>query len=190
MAGLVQALIDDRELRLARLESEPETAQPSAIFIAPFQGEGWVSEQLTSMFGDGIRRTWVFTSWDNGWRNHGMERLASIEVAPYSWESNSVLARCGPDQADNAYLQSYGWINGVWDVEGKRMGRYTFPITGLTSPQPPPIEEILGKRKRDGDDDTLPSGEENEKRSGSADKSSDSDAKVERRVTRSRQRRR
>ena len=154
MAGLVQALIDDRELRFACLDGEPETVQPSAIFIAPFQGDGWTSEYLASNFGKKTGRSWVFTSWDNGWRNHGMERLASIEVAPFSRERFEALAHWDSDQAENSSLLSYGWINGVWNVEGKRMGKYTFPITGLTNWQPPPIEGILGKRKRDGEDDS------------------------------------
>jgi hypothetical protein len=157
MAGIVQALIDDRELRLARLDGEPETAQPSAIFIAPLRGDGWISEDITSNFGDGVGRSWVFTSWDNGWRNHGMERLASIEVAPFKQERSETLFNQGPvetlthwdpEQADKSFLRSYGWVNGVWNIEGKRMGRFTFPINGLTSPIPPPIEEVLGKRKR------------------------------------------
>lgn len=155
MAGLVQALIDDRELRFARLDYESDTVQPSAIFIAPFQRNG---EYMTSNFGDGVGRSFVFTSWDNGWRNHSMERLASIEIAPFSWESSGALTQWDPEQTNNAFLRSYGWINGVWDVRGKRMRKYTFPITGLTTPQPPPTEELLGKRKRDGEND----GEESE----------------------------
>ena len=189
MAGLVQALIDDRELRLARLESEPESAQPSAIFISPYQDEEWMVEQLTGMFGNGVRRTWVFTSFDGRLYNHGMERLASIEVAPCSWgPGGDVLTRCHPDQTDDVYLRSYGWINGVWDIEDEHMGKYTFPITGLTTPQPRPIEEILGKYDSEQEDDTVPSGEKDKKRPGSADKDVDS-VKAKKRVTRSSRRR-
>jgi hypothetical protein len=151
MAALVQALIDDRELRLACLDSEPETAQPSAIFIAPYHNDRWLSEQSTRMSGDGVGRSFVFTSWDNGWRNHGMERRASIEVAPYSWGTNGALAHWDSEKVGGAFLRSYGWIDGVWDIGGKRMGRYTFPIPGLTSPQP--VEKVPSKRKRNNDDD-------------------------------------
>ncbi|KZM22104.1 hypothetical protein ST47_g6697 [Ascochyta rabiei] len=153
MAGLVQALVDDRELRFAILNGEPDTAQPSAIFIAPFQNDVWVSEYVTSMCDDGTGHSFVFTSWDNGWRNHSMERLASMEVAAFKLEPFEVLSHWDPDQADNSFLRSYSWINGVWKAEGKRMGKYTFPITGLTVPHPRPIEDTLGKRKRDNGDD-------------------------------------
>ena len=168
IGGIIQALIDNRELRLARLDGEPDHVQPSAIFIAPVRGDGWVSEYITSNFGDGVGSSWVFTSWDNGWRNHGMERLASLEVAPFKQEASDALFSKGPvealkhwdsAQADTSFLRSYGWINGVWDVEGKRMSRFTFPINGLTSPIPPPIDEILGKRKRGDESDTIDSGD-------------------------------
>lgn len=169
IGGIVQALIDNRELRLARLDGEPEHIQPSAIFIAPFRGDGWTSEYITSNFGDGNGNSWVFTSWDNGWRNHGMERLASIEVAPFKQEDCGTLFNQGrvealthwdPEEADKSFLRSYGWINGVWNIEGKRMNRFTFPINGLTSPIPPPIEDILGKRKRGDESDATESGNE------------------------------
>ncbi|KAL1648207.1 hypothetical protein SLS61_007079 [Didymella pomorum] len=167
VGGIIQALIDDRELRLARLDGEPEHVQPSAIFIAPFRGDGWTSEYITSIFGDGVGSSWVFTSWDNGWRNHGMERLASIEVAPFKQEASDslfnqerveALQQWDTAQADKSFLRSYGWVNGVWNVEGKRMSRFTFPINGLTSPTPPPIDEILGKRKREDESGTNESG--------------------------------
>ncbi|KAF3002579.1 hypothetical protein E8E13_008160 [Curvularia kusanoi] len=134
MTGLVQALIDGRELRLARLDGEPDTAEPSAIFVAPYMGNGWFSENNFKETGKGTADTWVFTSWDNGWRSHGMERLASMEVVPFSQDNPSEpLPQWDPKKGSSSFLQSYGWINGVWDVKGKRMNRYTFPITGLTS---------------------------------------------------------
>ncbi|KAJ4375423.1 hypothetical protein N0V86_006954 [Didymella sp. IMI 355093] len=188
MAGIVQALIDDRELRLARLDGEPETAQPSAIFIAPLRGDGWISEYITSILGDGIGGSWVFTSWDNGWRNHGMERLASIEVAPFKQEPSETLFNQGPvetlahwdpEQADKSFLRSYGWVNGVWNVEGKRMGRFTFPINGLTSPIPPPIEDILGKRKRGDGSEEDGSEEDGSEEDGSEEDGSEEDGSEE-----------
>ncbi|KAJ4322622.1 hypothetical protein N0V94_002275 [Neodidymelliopsis sp. IMI 364377] len=151
MATLVQALIDDRELRLACLDNEPETAQPSAIFIAPYRNDGWLSEQSTRRSGDGVGRSFVFASWDNGWTNHGMERRASIEIAPYNWKTNEALAHWDPKQAENAILKSYGWIDGLWNIKGKRTGKYTFSIPGLTSSQP--VEKVSSKRKRNNDDD-------------------------------------
>jgi hypothetical protein len=142
MIGVVQALIDGRELRLARLDSEPNTAEPSAIFIAPYRSNEWYNETWWAEYGTGTNRVWVFTSWDNGWRNHGMERLASMEVAPFTQGSGPTdrargLRQWDPDGAESAFLRRYGWVNGVWNIEGKHMSRYTFPIAGLTSPQIP-----------------------------------------------------
>jgi hypothetical protein len=96
-----------------------------------------------------------------------MERLASIEVAPFKQEASDslfnqerveALQQWDTAQADKSFLRSYGWVNGVWNVEGKRMSRFTFPINGLTSPTPPPIDEILGKRKREDESGTNESG--------------------------------
>ena len=156
MDGLVQAIWDERDVRLARLEGETPTTPPSAIFIAPLRNENWVSEYLTKQYGGGIGRGWVFTSWDNGVRStriHGMERLASLEVLPNRHEPFAYMDRWDPDQADNAVLRSCGWVNGVWVTEGKSMGKYTFPISGLTEPPPSPTRDLLGKRKRDGGND-------------------------------------
>jgi hypothetical protein len=139
MTGLVQALIDGRELRFARFDGEPDNAEPSAIFLSPYRDNKWFSH------GDndpGTDNNWVFTSWDNGWRSHGMERLASMEVAPFTQGPNltdpvEALPQWDPEHAETSFLRSYGWINGVWDVEGRHMNKYTFPIAGLTSPQSP-----------------------------------------------------
>lgn len=147
MVGMVQALIDGRELRLARLDGEPGTVQPSAIFIAPYMGKGWFVETRFKEFGTGSPESWVFTSWDNGWWNHGMERLASLEVAPFTRGPNltdplEALPYWDPGKAASSFLTNYGWVNGVWNIEGKRMNKYTFPIPGLTSPQFP--EDFAG----------------------------------------------
>ena len=148
MVGLVQALIDDRELRLARLDSEPDTTEPSAIFIAPPRADGWFSESFFKYYDVGTGDVWVFTSWDNGWRNHGMERLSCLEVAPFTQGPNVTdVVEYSPqwdsDPAANSFLRSYGWINGVWNIEGKHMSKYTFPIAGLTSPQSPPYGDLM-----------------------------------------------
>ncbi|KAF3042032.1 hypothetical protein E8E11_008298 [Didymella keratinophila] len=152
MGGLIQALLDEREVRLARLEDESHLTPPSAIFIAPLHNDGWASEYCTKQYTSGSPRGWVFTSWDNGVQNtrvHGMEQLASLEVLPNQHKPFAYLRRWNPDQADNAVLRSCGWVNGVCDVEGKRMRRYTFPIAGLTEPPRAHREGSLGKRKRD-----------------------------------------
>ena len=146
MVGVVQALIDGRELRLARLDSEPDTTEPSAIFIAP--GE-WYNETWFAEYGTGSDQVWVFTSWDNGWRNHGMERLASMEVAPFIQGPDPAarprgLRQWDPDHAEKSFLRRFGWVNGVWDIEGKQMGRYTFPIAGLTSDRIPQSGDRAG----------------------------------------------
>ena len=156
MAGLVQAILDEREVRLARLEGELPTAPPSAIFIAPLHNENWMSEYFTKQYGGGVARGWVFTSWDNGVRStriSGMEQLASLEVFPTRHEPFGYMNRWDSDQADNAVLRSCGWVNGVWVTEGKPMRKYTFPISGLTEPPPCPTRDLLGKRKRDGGND-------------------------------------
>jgi hypothetical protein len=152
LSGLVQALLDEREVRLARLEDESHLTPPSGIFIAPLHNDGWVSEYSTKQHTSSGPRGWIFTSWDNGVRNtrlQGMEQLASLEVLLNQHEPFAYLPRWDPDQADNMVLRSCGWVNGVYDVEGKRLGRYTFPIAGLTEPPRVHPEGSLGKRKRD-----------------------------------------
>jgi hypothetical protein len=152
MSGLVQALLDEREVHLARLEDESHLTPPSGIFIAPLHNDGWVSEYSTKQHTSSGPQGWVFTSWDNGVRNtrlQGMEQLASLEVLPNQRKPFAYLPRWDPDQADNMILRSCGWVNGVYDLEGRRMGRYTFPIAGLTEPPRVHPEGSLGKRKRD-----------------------------------------
>lgn len=153
MSALVQALLDNREVRLACFENEPDTAPPSAIFIAPPR---WTGEAMFKDMRIGSGRSWVFTSWDNGWQNHGMERLASMEVMPYDHHldlrrQGGRLNQYDPANADTSYLQNCRWVNGVWNVKGKQMDRYTFPLSGLTSP---PSRPSSLKRKRDGGDDS------------------------------------
>lgn len=76
-----------------------------------------------------------------------MERLASLEVAPFTRSPNltdplEALPCWDPDKAASSFLRNYGWVNGVWNIEGKRMNKYTFPIPGLTNPQFP--EDFAG----------------------------------------------
>ncbi|KAF2128104.1 hypothetical protein P153DRAFT_358229 [Dothidotthia symphoricarpi CBS 119687] len=110
MLGIVRALLVGRDLCFARLVGEPDCAPPSAIVIEPLRADGWVGGQSS---GDGAGPSYVFTSWDNGWRDHGMQRLASIDVGPFSGGE--------VDGRDNV-LRSYGWVNGVFDFKGGEMG--------------------------------------------------------------------
>lgn len=155
MAGLIQALVDQRELRLARLENESDSTPPSAIFIAPLRPNGWVGESPTERSNRGTSHNWVFTSWDNGSQNRRVqktERLASMEVSLSRHKSFGYTDKRKPEQADNIALRSIAWVNGVWNVEGKRMGKFTFPIPGLTEAPSSPSVELWRKRKRDDSD--------------------------------------
>lgn len=134
MVGIVQALIDGHELRFARLDSQSDSEPPSAIFIAPPYEHDWSSDDIPARRGYGVGQAWVFASWDNGWRNHSMERWASIEVAPFRKRPWGALKRWD-DEGDegNKLLRSYGWVNGVFDFKGRRMARYTFPFPGVSA---------------------------------------------------------
>lgn len=118
LSALVQALLDGRDIRLARLEDEDETSLPSAIFIPPLQQGVWANDAP----GEQAGRSCTFTSWDNGWRGGNMERLASMEVTIINRKVGST-----------AMLRTIGWVNGVWDVRGKSMDSYTFPLPGITN---------------------------------------------------------
>lgn len=158
MGGLIQALVAGRDVRLARLEDESHRAPPSAIFIAPLHNDGWVSKHATQQHTSGAPRGRVFTSWDNGMQNrrlHDRQQHASLQVSLMRHEPSGYVQHWDAAQAHNLVLRSRGWVNGVCDVEGKRMGRYTFPISGLTEPPCVPSGRTRGKRKRDngpGDD--------------------------------------
>lgn len=144
MAAVSQALMDNRELRLARLVSEPETAEPTAIFIAP-EPQGWVTEEDE-------QNPYIFTSWENPPGPFDRESLVSLEVSIF--DKNGVRTQQA-DASHGSFLRSYGWVNGVFDVRGNKMKMetYTFPLPGITEvPDVRRSEKIL-KRKRNVDDD-------------------------------------
>ncbi|KAF1935835.1 hypothetical protein EJ02DRAFT_448412 [Clathrospora elynae] len=145
ISALYQALLDDRELRLARLASAPADAEPTAIFITPEQ-DGW----KTQMEDDGPVTTdgqvvpaKVFTSWDSGRNAYDKERLASLEVA--ICEKYSRPRQEGDEEHEECSMKNLGWVNGVWDVRGEEMGNYVFPLAGITEE---PEREGDKKRKR------------------------------------------
>jgi hypothetical protein len=144
MSALYQALLDDRELRLARLASAPADAEPVAIFIRP-ERYGWPPESSRAETSNGETiLTKVFTSWDAGRNAYDKERLASLQVA--IWDRHGV--RQSWDGGDCG-LKSYGWVNGVWDVRDEDMGTYIFPLAGIS--EDPSLSESprsTGTKKR------------------------------------------
>ena len=118
-------------------EEENQALQPSAIFIPPVQRGRWVSENLKDRDGNEAGGPWVFTSWDNGWRGGGMERLASIEVGVFE---NDATESSGNDEVGNdkrtPLLRNFGWVNGIWYVRGAKMGTFVFPLPGINDTGP------------------------------------------------------
>jgi hypothetical protein len=140
MSAVYQALLDDRELRLARLVSDPDTADPTAIFIAP-EPKGWSAEGRFHG-----RRCHVFTSWDGPRSDYDREGLASLEVAICQRHGTRGMDK----NKDRCVLRSYGWVNGVWVTRGEQMGDYVFPLPGITKM---PNALVRRKRKRVMEDD-------------------------------------
>ncbi len=145
MSAIYQALRDDCELRLARLTHEPNTVDPSALFIMP-QPHGWGTEKdshdtTTTLESEDFPTT-IFTSWNQGRRTYERESLASLEVSIFDEHG-----RRGSWDAEAAcFLRSYGWVNGVWDARGKHMSTYVFPLAGITDVTA--SNDVSRKRKR------------------------------------------
>jgi hypothetical protein len=124
MVAVYQALLDDRDLRLARFALEPDTADPVGIFIAPVP-HGWSTDYSD---GTGEQPLRVFTSWNRPCSAYDRESLASLEVAVCDKKGVT-----NEEEDDNTcYLRSYGWVNGVWCVRGKHMETYGFPLPGIS----------------------------------------------------------
>lgn len=124
ISALSEAIFEEKDVRLAISSEEDEATVPSAIFIPPVQQGGWSSEETT----------WVFTSWDNGWRGGGMERLASLEVS-VSGRLDRVFTSQEPSSQGNeviTMLKSHGWVNGVSNTEGRTLRSYVFPLPGIS----------------------------------------------------------
>ncbi|KAI4709054.1 hypothetical protein J4E89_006456 [Alternaria sp. Ai002NY15] len=143
MFALYQALRDDQELRLGRLASARPHTEPTAIFIRP-EPDGWRTEQATHLNSDGAPcLAKIFTSWD---QSHDSERLASLEVGRRIQEARGKR---------DCLLYSAGWVNGVWYAQRQPMGKYVFPLAGITEDRHR-VESVAGdggrkrKRKRDG----------------------------------------
>jgi hypothetical protein len=124
MVAVHEALLDDRDVRLARFASEPRTADPVGIFIAPVP-HGWRGQYSDNSDEPPLR---VFTSWNSPLSAFDRESLASLEVALIDEKST---ASEKPRKDSKCYLQSHGWVNGVWCVRGKQMGTYGFPLPGI-----------------------------------------------------------
>ncbi|KAH7391047.1 hypothetical protein DE146DRAFT_153038 [Phaeosphaeria sp. MPI-PUGE-AT-0046c] len=122
MAAVVRALHDGCEVRLARLHSRPESSEPSAMFILP---GGWSDNAGT----DPQEQVLIFTSWDDPQHlphhRHSQERLVSLRVSGLSTSddisSNDVMR-------EGCSLKKHGWLNGIWDARGERLGTYLFPF--------------------------------------------------------------
>ncbi|KAF2119465.1 hypothetical protein BDV96DRAFT_486706 [Lophiotrema nucula] len=121
LSALAAAVLAGRDVRLAKLEDVGEEGAPSAIFVAPPTRDTWLAEQLPNETEEPPR---VFVSFDKGWTNRGMERIASLEVTLHR-ESTRTTSNTG------GVLTSSGWVNGLWDVRDERMSSYVFPLPGI-----------------------------------------------------------
>ncbi|EOA91458.1 uncharacterized protein SETTUDRAFT_152556 [Exserohilum turcica Et28A] len=127
MSALYQALRDDREICLARLASAPQDVEPVALFMRP-EPHGWRTKlPLDSAAGQKQQMTKIFTSWDNGRHQYDKERLVSLEVG--IWDAQGVRHDWDPQ---TCFMKSYGWVNGIWAVNGEQMEEYVFPLAGIT----------------------------------------------------------
>jgi hypothetical protein len=128
MSAVASALIDGREIRLAKLAGQ-ENNIPSAIFI-PSLHQNHPDTSHHNEAKDGRKEPRVFTSRHNGWKGSeiiSMESRASLEVAVQ--EDQEI------QKGNQSYRQSLrilGGINGVWDVNGVGPSTYTFPLPGNT----------------------------------------------------------
>jgi hypothetical protein len=145
MVAVHEALLDDRDLRLARFASEPRTADPVGIFIAPVP-HGWRGQYSDDTDEPPLR---VFTSWNSPLSAFDRESLASLEVALID-EKSTASEKTKKDS--KCYLKSHGWVNGVWCVRGKQLGTYGFPLPGIFE-GPERNEELLNQKKWKRSDD-------------------------------------
>jgi hypothetical protein len=151
MCALYQALRDGQELRLARLASASDDAEPTAIFIKP-ERDGLKTEAFSRSSANDEEEALsvrIFTSLDGGW--DGREWVVSLEVAIFD-EGEGERQYCD-DGNGKCSMLNYGWVNGVWCGEREKMDTYVFPLAGIT--QSPNLHEdgIGKKRKRKGDDE-------------------------------------
>jgi hypothetical protein len=137
LSALYQALLDDRQLRLARLDSASADAEPTAIFIEPVP-DGWKIEDPSNLATE--VSTKIFTTWDSGRNAYDKERLASLEVGIFDGTDDK-----RERDAETCSLRSFGWVNGVWNVRGETMDTYTFLLAGVSQP---PGSSGGRKRKR------------------------------------------
>jgi hypothetical protein len=98
--AVVQGVLDDRPLRLAR---RYDATQPSAIFVSP-------SKEIRDH-----NPPLAFTSWANG-GGAELPKFVSLEVCH---DGTSIQG------AKRLYTRS--WINGIWDARRCRMDRFIFP---------------------------------------------------------------
>lgn len=141
MAAVVRALHDGHEVRLARLHSRPHSSEPSAMFISP---GGWSDNAGSEPLGQVL----IFTSWDDPQvlqqHRYFQERLVSLRVSVLgpdgNTSSNSLLR-------EGCSLKKHGWVNGIWDARGERLGTYLFPFDD----EPKGASHRGTKRKRDTD---------------------------------------
>jgi hypothetical protein len=149
MSVLYQALRNGQEVRLARLASTHPDAEPVAIFITP-EPDGWIVEDPDHVKQDGkpILAN-IFTSWDKAQDSYDKDRVVSLQVdikdekgARQDWDERSY------------YMESLGWVHGVWCTVGENMVNYVFPLPGITDYQVFNDGSIShGGRKRKRNDD-------------------------------------
>ncbi|KAI8933485.1 hypothetical protein NX059_009223 [Plenodomus lindquistii] len=139
MVGLAHAVREGRNLWLARLVSESDTGPPTAIFVEP-ESPKTTYRAKKSRYGEVARPSFVFTSFTPGNKPGRHDCYASLNVK----------ATPG-DGSPNALLDSYGWINGVWNVEAEATTSFTYQIPGLTDWRMARTLRRKRKRKEDGE---------------------------------------
>ncbi|KAF5845988.1 hypothetical protein GGP41_008459 [Bipolaris sorokiniana] len=147
MYAIYRALVARTELRLARLASATQGAEPVALFIQP--GE-YVESSQSAICVPQTRPVKVFASFDNGLHDYDKERLVSLAV--------DICDDIGvtKDRAQrNCCLRNLGWVNGIWAVHGEKMETFVFPLPGITKEDGDEREVKINagkKRKRRYDD--------------------------------------
>lgn len=141
ISAVYQALRDGRGLSLARHAHEPDSADPTAIFIDPPR-TGWHARRTSDP-----QHPCVFASWDGPSSDYDRERIASLQVAVF----DKTGARISPAECQGGccFLRSYGWANGVFDFRAQKLETWCFPLLGIA--EGPGLSTGGRKRKRAGD---------------------------------------
>ncbi|KAF2853357.1 hypothetical protein T440DRAFT_465757 [Plenodomus tracheiphilus IPT5] len=140
MAGLVQAVMAGHSLRLARLANEADTCPPTAIFVEPKDPRMTHRKGMYPKNDEAGSPSFVFASFKQRSKRGGRDCYTSLSVGVEAGNKSETI------------LDSYGWVNGVWDIGAPQTEAFIYPIPGLTDWH---METTLQKkRKREDEHDS------------------------------------